>query len=56
MNKFDLGCIYGYIKTGLMHTRKIKKAKSLDEAVRIASEIENKAMQKLEGSTRDLQI
>ena len=54
MNKFDLGCIYGYIKTGLMHTRKIKKAKSLDEAVRIASEIEGKAIQTLEETMGDL--
>ena len=54
MNKFDLKFMNGYIKTGLGLARKIKRAKSLDEAVRIASEIEDKAMQKLEEATGDL--
>jgi hypothetical protein len=54
MNKFDLEFMNGYIKTSLRLARKIKKAKSLDEAVRIASEIEDKAMRKLEETMGDL--
>ena len=54
MNKFDLEFMNGYIKTSLRLARKIKRAKSLDEAVRIASEIEDKAMQKLEEIMGDL--
>ena len=53
MNKFDLEFMNGYIKTILRLARKIKRAKSLDEAVRIASEIEDKAMQKLEETLDD---
>ena len=54
MNKFDLEFMNGYIKTSLRLARKIKRAKSLDEAVKIASEIEDKAMQKLEETMGDL--
>ena len=54
MNKFDLGFMNGYIKTSLRLARKIKRAKSMDEAVRIASEIEDKAMQKLEETMGEL--
>ena len=54
MNKFDLEFMNGYIKTSLRLARKIKRAKSLDEAVSISSEIEDKAMQKLEEATGDL--
>ena len=54
MNKFDLEFMNGYIKTSLMLARKIKRAKSLEEVVRIASEIEDKAMQNLEETMEDL--
>ena len=40
MNKFDLEFMNGYIKTSLRLARKIKNAKSLEEARRIAMEIE----------------
>jgi hypothetical protein len=54
MNKFDLEFMNGYIKTSLRLARKIKRAKSLDEAIKIASEIEDKAMQKLDETMGDL--
>ena len=54
MNKFDLEFMNGHIKTSLRLARKIKRAKSLDEAVKIASEIEDKAMEKLEETMGDL--
>lgn len=54
MNKFDLEFMNGYIKTSLRLARKIKRTKSLDEAVKIASEIEDKAMEKLEETMGDL--
>ena len=37
----------GYIKTSLRLARKIKNVKSLDEARRIAMEIEERAIKKL---------
>ena len=54
MNKFDLEFMNGYIKTGLRLARKINMAKTLDEAKRIALEIEEKAMKKLEETMGDL--
>ena len=54
MNNFDLEFMNGYIKTSLRLARKIKRAKSLDEAIKIASEIEDKAMQKLDETMGDL--
>ena len=54
MNKFDLEFMNGYIKTSLRLARKIKNAKSLDEARRIAIEIEERAMKKLEETMGDL--
>ena len=54
MNKFDLEFMNGYIKTSLSLARKIKRAKSLDEAIKIASDIEDKAMQKLDETMGDL--
>jgi hypothetical protein len=54
MNKFDLEFMNGYIKTSLRLARKINMAKTLDEAKRIALEIEEKAMRKLEETMGDL--
>jgi hypothetical protein len=54
MNKFDLEFMNGYIKTSLRLARKIKNAKSLDEARRIAIEIEERAMKKLDETMGDL--
>ncbi len=47
-NKLDLEFMNGYIKTSLSLARKIKNAKSLNEARRIAIEIEERAIKKLE--------
>ena len=54
MNKFDLEFMNGYIKTSLRLARRINMAKTLDEAKRIALEIEEKAMRKLEETMGDL--
>ena len=54
MNKFDLEFMNGYIKTSLRLARKINTARTLDEAKRIALEIEEKAMKKLEETMGDL--
>ena len=54
MNKFDLEFMNGYIKTSLRLAGKINMAKTLDEAKRIALEIEEKAMKKLEETMGDL--
>ena len=54
MNKFDLEFMNVYIKTSLRLTRKINMAKTLDEAKKIALEIEEKAMRKLEETMGDL--
>ena len=50
MNKFDLEFVNGYVKTSLRLARKIKNAKSLEEARRIAIESDKRAMKKLEQS------
>ena len=54
MSKFDLEFKNGYIKTSLRLARKINMAKTLDEAKKIALEIEEKAMRKLEETMGDL--
>jgi hypothetical protein len=54
MNKFDLEFMNWYIKTSLRLARKINMAKTLDEAKKIALEIEEKAMRKLEETMGDL--
>ncbi len=54
MNKFDLEFLNGYIKSSLRLARKIKNAKSLEEARNFALQIEERAMQKLEETMGDL--
>ncbi len=54
MNKFDIEFLNGYIKSSLRLARKIKAVKTLDEAKKIALEIEEKAMKKLEETMEDL--
>jgi hypothetical protein len=54
MNKFDIEFLNGYIKSSLRLARKIKAAKTLDDAKKIALEIEEKAMKKLEETMGDL--
>ena len=54
MNKFDIEFLNGYIKSSLRLARKIKAVKTLDEAKKIALEIEEKAMKKLEETMGDL--
>jgi hypothetical protein len=54
MNKFDIEFLNGYIKSSLRLARKIKGVKTLDEAKKIALEIEEKAMKKLEETMGNL--
>lgn len=54
MNKFDLEFYNGYIKSTLRLARKIKICQSLDEAKRIAEEMEDRALRKLEETMGDL--
>ncbi len=54
MNKFDLEFYNGYIKSTLRLARKVKNAKSLEAARRIAEEMENKALKKFEETMGDL--
>lgn len=54
MNKFDLEFYNGYIKSTLRLARKVKNAKSLEEAKRIAEEMEERALRKLEETLGDL--
>jgi hypothetical protein len=54
MNKFDLEFYNGYIKSTLRLARKVKNAKSLVEAKRIAQEMEDRALRKLEETMEDL--
>lgn len=44
MNKFDLEFLNGYVKSTLRLARRIKKAKTLEEAQKIATEMEEKAL------------
>ena len=48
MNKFDLEFMNRYIESPLRFARKIKKAQSLEEANRIATEMEEQALEKLD--------
>ncbi len=54
MNENEISFLNGYIKANLNFVRKIKTAKTLDEVKEIASEIEEKAMKKLEETMVDL--
>ena len=54
MNKFDLEFYNGYIKSTLRLARKVKNAKTLEEAKRIAEEMEDRALRKLEETMGDL--
>lgn len=54
MNKFDLEFLNGYIKSTLRLARRIKKAKTLEEAKNIAAEMEDRALQKMEETLGDL--
>jgi hypothetical protein len=54
MNRLDLEFLNGYIKSTLRMSRKILKAKSLQEAKRVAREMEERALQKLDESMKGL--
>ena len=50
----DLEFLNGYIKSTLRMSRKILEAKTLEEAKRIAKGMEERALQKLDESMKDL--
>ncbi len=54
MKENEINFLNGYIKTSLRLARKIRMAKTLDEVKEIASEIEEKAMKKLEETMGNL--
>jgi|ACXJ01.1.fsa_nt_gi uncharacterized protein (UPF0212 family) len=54
LNRFDMEFYNGYIKSTLRLARKVKNAKSLEEAKRIAQEMEDRALRKLEETMGDL--
>jgi hypothetical protein len=54
MNRLDLEFLNGYIKSTLRMSRKILEAKSLQEAKRIAREMEERALRKLDESMKGL--
>ena len=54
VNKFDLEFYNGYIKTTLRLARKVKRCTSIEVARRIAQEMEDKALKKLEETMGDL--
>ena len=54
LNRFDMEFYNGYIKSTLRMARKVKNAKSLEEAKRIAQEMEDRALRKLEETMGDL--
>ncbi len=54
MNRFDMEFYNGYIKSTLRLARKVKKAKTLEEAKQIAEEMEERAIKKLEETMGDL--
>ena len=54
MRENEISFLNGYIKANLSFARKIKMAKTLDEVKEIASEIEEKAMKKLEETMGNL--
>ncbi len=54
INRLDLEFYNGYIKSTLRLARRVKNAKSLEEAKRIAEEMEERALRKLEETMEDL--
>ncbi len=56
MNRFDVEFFNGYIKSTLRLARRVKSAKSIEEAKRIAEELEDRAMRKLEETMGDLDL
>ena len=54
INRFDLEFYNGYIKSTLRLARRVKSAKTLKEAKRIAEEMEDRALKKLEETMGDL--
>jgi len=54
MKENEISFLNGYIKTSLRLARKIRMAKTLDEVKEIATEIEEKAMKKLEETMGNL--
>ena len=54
INRFDLEFYNGYIKSTLRLARRVKNAKSLEEAKKIAEEMEERALRKLEETMEDL--
>jgi len=54
MNRLDMEFYNGYIKSTLRLARKVKGANSLEEAKRIAEEMEDRALRKLEETMGDL--
>ncbi len=54
INRFDLEFYNGYIKSTLRLARRVKSAKTLEEAKRIAQEMEERALKKLEETMGDL--
>ncbi len=54
INRLDMEFYNGYIKSTLRLARRVKSAKTLEEAKRIAEEMEEKALKKLEETMGDL--
>ena len=54
MNRFDVEFFNGYIKSTLRLARRVKSAKSLEEAKKIAEDMEDRALRKLEETMGDL--
>ena len=54
INRLDMEFYNGYIKSTLRLARRVKSAKTLEEAKRIAEEMEERALKKLEETMGDL--
>ena len=54
INRLDMEFYNGYIKSTLRLARRVKSAKTLEEAKRIAQEMEERALKKLEETMGDL--
>lgn len=54
INRLDMEFYNGYIKSTLRLARRVKSAKTLKEAKRIAEEMEDRALKKLEETMGDL--
>ena len=54
MNRLDMEFYNGYIKSTLRLARRVKSAKSLEEAKKIAEDMEDRALRKLEETMGDL--